>query len=345
MKMQYPGFASDWDDANLFSLLRSPFLLPSIFLHIIFMVFALRAVKLSLEKPSEEAPITVQLEDSRGTETKSIGPARGPGGRREIPKLGASVAPRAQTGKLETGAAEVPAPKADPDPEPASATPPKPVALPGPKVLAANNGGNPIDARESSPDSLVRLPTKAAPAALPGAATANPGTAQTSVAGLPSDARASGGINEGAQVPGSLRGTGKGTAPLGVPGGSKSGSGLTGAGSGSGIGGGGTTGLTGASNLDFNRYLQQLERRVKAMWKYPEEVSGVQEVAVRFSLDRAGKLIQAQVLESSDIRLNTSAIDAMKRASPFPPIPENLARELANEPLIVRFKVSIRVRG
>jgi len=71
----------------------------------------------------------------------------------------------------------------------------------------------------------------------------------------------------------------------------------------------------------------------------------VQEVAVRFSLDRAGKLIQAQVLDSSDTRLNASAVDAMKRASPFPAIPENLAKELANEPLIVRFKVSIRVRG
>jgi hypothetical protein len=34
----------------------------------------------------------------------------------------------------------------------------------------------------------------------------------------------------------------------------------------------------------------------------------------------------------------------MKRASPFPPIPESL-KDLANEPLIIRFTVSIRVRG
>ena len=50
------------------------------------------------------------------------------------------------------------------------------------------------------------------------------------------------------------------------------------------------------------------------------------------------------MVDSSDSRLNASAVEAMKRASPFPPIPENL-KELANEPLIIRFTVSIRVRG
>jgi TonB family protein len=152
-------------------------------------------------------------------------------------------------------------------------------------------------------------------------------------------------LNEGAQIPGALKGTGTGAGTYGLPGGSRSGTGLAGGGTGTGTGGGSVTGLRGASNLDFNRYLEQLERRVKSVWKYPEDVSGVQEVAVRFSLDRAGKLLQAHVLDSSDTRLNASAVEAMKRASPFPPIPENLAKELANEPLIVRFKVSIRVRG
>ena len=74
------------------------------------------------------------------------------------------------------------------------------------------------------------------------------------------------------------------------------------------------------------------------------DVAGIQKVAVRFTLDRGGKLIQAEVVDSSDSRLNASAVEAMKRASPFPPIPENL-KELANEPLIIRFTVSIRVRG
>jgi TonB family protein len=212
--------------------------------------------------------------------------------------------------------------------------------------LAANTRGEYVNANETAPDSLVRLPTKAGPTTLPGsAATENAAHRNNLGPGKGSDGSGIKALNEGAQIPGALKGGGTGTGPYGVPGGSKSGTGLAGAGTGAGAGGGSTYGLRGASNADFNRYLEQLEKRVKSVWKYPDEVAGVQEVAVRFSLDRAGKLIQAQVLDSSDARLNTSAVEAMRRASPFPPIPENLAKELANEPLIVRFKVSIRVRG
>jgi len=117
-----------------------------------------------------------------------------------------------------------------------------------------------------------------------------------------------------------------------------------GGGTGTGSGGGSSTGLKGIPNADYSQYLKQLEKRVHSVWKFPDEVSGVQKVAVRFTLDRAGKLIQADVLESSDARLNASAVEAMRRASPFPPIPESL-KDLANEPMIIRFTVSIRVRS
>jgi protein TonB len=341
--MQYPEITSEWEDSNVFAVFRSPFLLPSIILHILFMLVVMRTVKLSLDKPQQEAPITVQLAEFKGTgtDTKSIGPAKGPGGPRELPKLGTPVPPAPPMGRVASAAVEaVPA-----NPVVESAPPPKPVALPGPKVLAAR--GEYVNHNETAPDSLVRLPTKAAPTQLPGAVTSDSAIPQNNSAAVKSAGAGPGikGLNEGAQIPGALKGTGSGSGPYGIPGGSRSGFGVAGGGTGSGTGGGGSDGLKGASNLDFNRYLEQLERRVKSVWKYPEEVAGVQEVAVRFSLDRAGKLIQAQVLDSSDARLNTSAIDAMKRASPFPPIPESLAKELANEPLIVRFKVSIRVRG
>jgi TonB family protein len=95
---------------------------------------------------------------------------------------------------------------------------------------------------------------------------------------------------------------------------------------------------------DYNNYLNQLKKRVESVWKYPENVSGVQKVAIRFALDRAGKLTLSEVLDSSDSRLNTSALDAIRRASPFPAIPESL-KDLANEPMILRFEVAIRVRG
>jgi TonB family protein len=192
----------------------------------------------------------------------------------------------------------------------------------------------------------VRLPTKEAATNLPGGVAVDPETSQKSLAALKSTDAGTGikALRDGEQIPGSLKDVGTGVGPYGAPGGSKSGSGLSGGGSGSGTGGGSNTGLKGIANSDYNQYLQQLKRRVESVWKYPDDVTGVQKVAVRFILDRAGKLTLAEVLDSSDSRLNTSAVEAIRRASPFPPIPESL-KDLANEPMIIRFEVAIRVRG
>jgi TonB family protein len=70
----------------------------------------------------------------------------------------------------------------------------------------------------------------------------------------------------------------------------------------------------------------------------------VQKVAVVFTLDRSGRLLKAEVVDSSDSRLNAGAVEAMKKASPFPPIPESL-KEIANEPLRMQFTVTIGLRG
>ncbi len=129
-----------------------------------------------------------------------------------------------------------------------------------------------------------------------------------------------------------------------MPGGSRSGSGLAGGGTGTGSGGGSATGLKGLSSADYNQYLIQLKKRVESVWKYPDGVAGVQRVAILFTLDRAGRLVQSEVLDSTDARLNASAVEAMKRASPFAPIPESL-KDLANTPLRMQFTVSIGVRG
>ena len=328
-------------DTGLFSLFRSPFLIPSLLFHGMLFLFALRAATFSIVKP--ETPISVQLMELRdgGSDTKSIGPAKGPGGPRTLPKLGTPVPPAPKAGKVENGSTETPVPSNQTQAPP----PPKPVALPGPKVLATDTRQEAINAKETSPDSLVRLPTKESNAHFPGAAAADLETSQKTLAALKGVTEGPGikALKEGNQIPGALKGTGSGTGAYGVPGGSKSGTGLAGGGSGSGSGGGSNTGLRGATS-DYNEYLKQIEKRVRSVWKYPDEVTGAHKVTVRFTLDRAGKLTQAEVLESSDQRLNTSAVEAMKRASPFPAIPESL-KDLANEPMIMRFAVSIRVRG
>ena len=335
--------ASAWEDSVL-SLFRSAFLLPSLLLHAVLLVVVFRAASLSVAKPALEPPISVQLVEVNdgGSTNKSIGSSKGPGGPRRLPKLGNPIAPTPRTGKLASGSLDALSPSDTVD----ATTAPKPMALPGPKLLSSDSSREPVNVKETSADSLVRLPTKETATNLPGAVTADSDKNQKSLAALRSTDAGAGikALREGEQIPGSLKGVGSGVGPYGVPGGNRSGTGLSGGGTGSGTGGGSTTGLKGIANADYNQYLQQLKKRVESVWKYPDDVTGVQKVAVRFILDRAGKLTLAEVLDSSDSRLNTSAVDAIKRASPFPPIPESL-KDLANEPMIIRFEVAIRVRG
>lgn len=318
--------------------------MPSLLLHAMILALVFRAATLSLAKPALNPPISVQLVEVNdgGSANKSIGPSKGPGGPRTPPKLGNPIAPAQRSGKLESGSLD----GLKPNDTVEATTAPKPMTLPGPKVLSSDSSREAVNVRETSPDSLVRLPTKEAATNLSGGVAVDPETSQKSLAALKSTDAGPGikALKEGEQIPGSLKGVGTGVGPYGVPGGSRSGSGLSGGGTGSGTGGGSNTGLKGIANSDYNQYLQQLKRRVESVWKYPDDVTGIQKVAVRFILDRAGKLTLAEVLDSSDSRLNTSAVDAIRRASPFPPIPESL-KDLANEPMIIRFEVAIRLRG
>jgi TonB family protein len=297
--------------------------------------------------PPPDIPIAVNLAELRtstGTDTKSIGPAKGPGGPRTPPKLGTPTPPAPRTGKIDSGSLETNVPSAA-KPEPAP-PPPQPVALPGPKVLAADTHRETVNTKETSADSLVRLPTKESPTNLPTSAAADSDLNQKSLAALKGAGDGPGikALKEGTQIPGALKGTGTGVGPYGVPGGSRNGTGIAGNGTGTGVGGGSNTGLKGTSMEDYNRYFEELKKRVKSVFKYPDDVTGDHKIKVRFSLDRAGKLIRAEILDSSDARLNRSALDAMRRASPFPPIPPSL-KDLANEPLIMSFDVSNRIRG
>ena len=71
------------------------------------------------------------------------------------------------------------------------------------------------------------------------------------------------------------------------------------------------------SSLDYEAYFAMIERRVDSVWKYPEGY-GTHLISLRFVLDRGGKLVQVEILNSANSRLDSSAISAMKRASPFP---------------------------
>ena len=336
--------AFDGGDLSLLPLFRGPFLFSSILFHSLLLMLAMRAATLTVIKQEPETPISVQLLEIRegGSANKSIGPGVGPGGPRTMPKLG-TVAPAERKGKLDAGSLETSVPAEKPAEAPARAPSPAPMA--GPKILGGARS-DAVNINETSPDSLVRLPTKQAPTQLAGNSAPDLEADQRNLAALKDNIGAAGirAMKEGTQIPGALKGTGSGTGPLGVPGGSATGTGMAGGGTGTGAGGGSATGLKGLSSADYNRYLSQLKKRVESVWKYPEGVSGVQKVAILFTIDRAGRLVQSEVLESTDARINASAVDAMKRAAPFAPIPENL-KDLANTPLRMQFTVTIGVRG
>jgi TonB family protein len=342
--MLHQTSAADWEDSSLLTLFRSPFLIPSVLFHTLLFLLALRAATLPIAK-TDDTPISVQLVEIRdgGSTNKSIGSGSGPGGPRALPKLGTPTAPAQRVGKLDSGSVETSVPSTNPV---ETAPPPKPITLPGPKVLAAEPRAESVNAKETAADSLVRLPTKESPTNLPGSSAADLDAHQRTLAALKGAGEGPGikALKEGTQIPGALRGTGNNSGPYGVPGGSQSGSGLAGNGTGVGTGGGSMTGLKGLPSADYNQYLLQLKKRVESVWKYPDGVSGVQKVAILFTLDKAGRLVRSEVLDSTDARLNASAVEAMRRASPFPPIPENL-KDLANTPLRMQFTVTIGVRG
>jgi TonB family protein len=325
-----------WAELGLHTLFKSPFLLPSLAIHLMALYLALGIGNFPSGEKSVSIPIQLLEMREGSSPDKSIGPERGPGGPRTLPKQGNPAPPRERTGSLDNGSLETSTPSEEPAPTPQIAP------LPGPKVLAGTARPEPLALKESSSDSLVQLPTKESSASLPSAVgpdTKNP-------ASLKGTGEAAGikALKEGPQLSGALKGTGMASAPYGAPGGSRTGTGAAGGGTGVGAGGGSYGGLKGALSADFNQYLELVKKRVNSAWKYPEEVAGTQKVAVLFSLDKAGKLMKAEVLDSSDSRINASALEAMRKASPFPPIPENL-KELAGEPLILRFTVSIRIRG
>jgi TonB family protein len=319
------------------SILISPFLFLSVGFHLL-LFYVVGSLALSA-RPEKILSIPVNLiEFGEGKSLdKSIGPARGPGGPRALPKLGTPVAPREATGKVDAGPVEASSPAAEPGPTVVAKAEP---ALPGPRVLS----DAPVRASrvsETSPDSLVQLPTRESPSKIASSSSGQPRSAAGKDTGMGEGIKA---LKEGAEIPGALKGGGTGSGPYGVPGGVRDGKGTAGGGTGTGVGGGSSSGLKGKYSTDFGQYLKSLEKRVYAVWKYPEGSSGLQKVSVRFVLDRAGKLAQAEVVESTDPGINASALEAMKKASPFPPIPESL-KDLAGEPLIIRFTVAIRVRS
>jgi TonB family protein len=94
-------------------------------------------------------------------------------------------------------------------------------------------------------------------------------------------------------------------------------------GTGTGTGGGDGDGAGRCNDRpEVQAYMAQIRSRTLERWKLPPGVPVNERVTLRFKLDVAGSASSVQVVKASNNALGASAVDAMRAASPFPPIPE-----------------------
>ena len=83
-------------------------------------------------------------------------------------------------------------------------------------------------------------------------------------------------------------------------------------------------------------YLGNVEYRTLERWTLPPGIDPDQFVTLRFRIDVAGSASKVSLVKAGDNALGVSAIDALRSASPFPPIPDS-ARCLARVPITATF--------
>jgi len=108
------------------------------------------------------------------------------------------------------------------------------------------------------------------------------------------------------------------------------------------IKGSGGTGTSTASAMScfqlpsVQTYLGHIEARTLERWNLPPGVAADQRVTLKFRIDVAGSTSKVSLVKADDNALGVSAIDALRAASPFPPIPD-AARCLARVPITATF--------
>lgn len=95
-------------------------------------------------------------------------------------------------------------------------------------------------------------------------------------------------------------------------------------GSGTSVSGGGVGAAEAAciARPEVAAYMQRVHDDVVSRWILPPGLEANQTVKLRFRLDVAGSATSVSLVEADDNALGASAVDALRAASPFPPMPE-----------------------
>ena len=98
----------------------------------------------------------------------------------------------------------------------------------------------------------------------------------------------------------------------------------------------------------YNDYFEQLRRQIQKNWSYPREAGDKNiggSLLIEFGIHRDGKLQFIELLSPAPMRvLDDYALNAVKLASPFPPVPPPLLQG-SGLPVLVRFNYIIDTAG
>jgi hypothetical protein len=149
-------------------------------------------------------------------------------------------------------------------------------------------------------------------------------------------------VQPGVAVPGAeFAGPGGGGLDTGLAEGFRGGSG----GAGSGAGTGGTGHRVGAvrclESASVQRYLDGLRARTRQRWTVPAGVPPSAQVVLRFAVDAAGVATRTEAVDADNPALAESAVQALRSASPFPPM-SDANRCLTDKRIVLTFTVPSR---
>jgi hypothetical protein len=71
---------------------------------------------------------------------------------------------------------------------------------------------------------------------------------------------------------------------------------------------------------EVTAYMEAMRKRVYARWVVPADVSGNRKIQLRIKLEAGGSLLSVENAAGNDEQLGNSAMEALRAASPFPPM-------------------------
>ena len=99
----------------------------------------------------------------------------------------------------------------------------------------------------------------------------------------------------------------------------------------------------GRSSRKYIDYLNHLRKQIEGQWEYPSEAYAKKQTGtavLQFSIASNGHLLNSHILSSSGFEdLDSGALDVIKAAAPYAPLPENFNRSRLH--IIARFQYDI----